>query len=55
MQWIKLREKPDLLEQAASWFSGHWNIDEEEYRSSAGFLSGMQCWMIRETSLPGQA
>lgn len=46
MQWIKLREKPDLLEPAAKWFSGHWNIDEEEYRSS------MRCCILQQCGAP---
>lgn len=30
-KYITLREKPDLMDLSATWFSSKWNIDKEKY------------------------
>lgn len=34
MEILKLRHQPELLEQAAQWFSTKWAVSVEEYRKS---------------------
>ncbi len=31
-RFLTLREKPELMEQAAAWFSSKWGVPEEAYR-----------------------
>ena len=30
-EYVTLRQRPDLMDRAAEWFSGHWGVPEEAY------------------------
>ena len=43
LQYFVLRERPDLLDRAADWFHGKWNVPAETYRAC------MSAYLDRET------
>lgn len=44
-QYITLREKPELMDTAASWFNSKWGVPKEAY------LACMDAYLKRETEL----
>ena len=44
-QYITLREKPELMDTAASWFNSKWGVPKEAY------LECMQAYLSNETEL----
>lgn len=44
-QYIALREKPELMNEAAAWFHSKWGVPEEAY------LECMQAYLNKETEL----
>ena len=44
-QYIALREKPELMNEAAAWFHSKWGVPEEAYREC------MQAYLNKETEL----
>ena len=42
-RYITLREKPDLMQKAAQWFSEHWHIPKEAY------LKEMKAYLDKKT------
>ena len=44
-QYISLREKPELMNEAAAWFHSKWGVPEEAY------LECMQAYLNEETEL----
>ena len=43
MQYITLREKPEIMEQAATWFHSKWGVPKEAY------LECMEAYLRKET------
>ena len=44
-RYITLRENPDLMDRAASWFHSKWGVPKEAY------LECMEAYLNRETQL----
>ena len=45
LTFIALREKPDLMDEAAAWFNSKWGVPKEAY------LECMEAYLKRETEL----
>ena len=44
-QWITLREKPEMMDEAIRWFHSKWGVPQEAYRAC------MESYLNRQTEL----